>query len=39
MDFTDKKAVKGFLKDNGIDNLIELKLVFKNSLRTWLVPC
>jgi transposase-like protein len=30
MDFTDKKAVKGFLHDNGIDNLIELKLVFKN---------
>lgn len=30
MDFADKKAVKSFLQDNGIDNLIQLKLVFKN---------
>ena len=30
MDFADKKAVKGFLKDNGIENLTQLKLVFKS---------
>jgi transposase-like protein len=30
MDFADKKAVKGFLKDNGIEDLTQLKLVFKS---------
>jgi hypothetical protein len=30
MDFADKKAAKSFLKDNGIEDLIQLKLVFKS---------
>ena len=30
MDFADKKAVKYFLKDNGIEDLTQLKLVFKS---------
>ena len=28
MDFADKKAVRNFLKDNGIEDLAQLKLVF-----------
>ena len=28
MDFTDKKAVNGFLKENGIENLTQLKMAF-----------
>ena len=30
MDFADKRAVKSFLKDNGIEDLTQLKLVFKS---------
>ena len=39
MDFTDKKAVKNFLKDNGIEDLIQLKLVFKNMAGSLLDDC
>lgn len=30
MDFTDKKAAKGFLEENDIKDLTQLNLVFKN---------